>query len=51
MTDTSQLTIEGREERRTAPQTPCLSVQESLFTAPQTIRGQIALENTEGKDA
>lgn len=50
MTDTSQLTIEGREEAVTAPQTPCSTVQESLFTAPQTIRGQIALENIDRKD-
>lgn len=42
MPDTPQLTIEGREERTTAPHAP-RSEQAPLFTAPQTIRGQLNL--------
>lgn len=42
MTDTPQLTIEGREERTAAPPAPHAQ-QAPLFTAPQTIRGQLNL--------
>jgi hypothetical protein len=43
MTEPLQLTVDGREERPTAPVAALTFEAPPLFNAPQTIRGQIPL--------
>lgn len=43
MPEPSQLTIDGRHARPTAPTAPQSQPPVRLFTAPATIRGQLAL--------
>jgi hypothetical protein len=43
MTQPAQLTVDGREEAPRAPTRPDTFDAPPLFTAPRTVRGQLAL--------